>query len=229
MAVTGGRVVVADAQPLFRVGVCVAVRASGMLEVVGEADDTEALLRMIAHSDVRVAVVGTNVPPMPGAGRVIGLGAAMAVRRRFPNVAVIVVAQRPREAELFDALRFGAAAYLGRTVEPAALVDVLVRVASGAFVFDASVVNHRAWASEAPVPDAAGEGGERDGNEGVSSRELEVLSLVGRGRSNRAIGEALQISDQAVKNHVTALLRKLGVSDRTQAVVEAIRLGLIQP
>ena len=108
-------------------------------------------------------------------------------------------------------------------------MDVLVRVASGAFVFDASVVNHRDWASEAPVPDAAGEGGERDGNEGVSSRELEVLSLVGRGRSNRAIGEALQISDQAVKNHVTALLRKLGVSDRTQAVVEAIRLGLIQP
>mgnify|MGYP003352457611 CR=1 FL=1 len=59
--------------------------------------------------------------------------------------------------------------------------------------------------------------------------ELEVLSLIGRGRSNRAIGEALQISDQTVKNHVTAILRKLDVSDRTQAVVEAIRLGMIRP
>jgi len=227
--VTGGRVVVADAQPLFRVGARVAARASGKLDLVGEAGDTEALLRVIAHEDAQVAVVGTNVPPMPGAGRVTGLGAAIAVRQRFPNVAVVVVAQHPREAELFDALRLGAAAYLGRSIEPEALADVLVRVAGGAFVFDASVVNHRAQAPGAPPPPAACENDGRDGSEGVSSREREVLSLVGRGRSNREIGEALQISDQTVKNHVTALLRKLGVSDRTQAVVEAIRLGLIQP
>ena len=225
----GRRVVVADAQPLFRRGAVEAARTSGMLEPIAEVGDAESLLDAIAWAGAQMAVVGTNVPPSRGAGRAAGLGAAMAVRRRFPDVAVVVIAERPRESELFDALRFGAAAYLGRAMELPELVHVLVRVADGAYVFDAAVVTRRVQPVSSPMPVSVIGDCERDSGDGVSTRELEVLSLIGRGRSNRAIGDALQISDQTVKNHVTALLRKLNVSDRTQAVVEAIRLGLVQP
>lgn len=219
----------ADAQPLFRHGVSVAARQTGRLVPVAECSDAEGLVAAIAKAHATVAVVGTNVPSAPGTGRTSGLGAAMAVRRRFPSVAVVVVSERPREAELFDALRFGTAAYLGRAMEPRGLADVLVRVADGAFVFDAGVLARRVQSHPSPMPVPVVVEEDRDTGDGVSARELEVLSLIGRGRSNRAIGEALQISDQTVKNHVTAILRKLGVSDRTQAVVEAIRLGLIRP
>ena len=196
---------------------------------MAECSDAEGLVAAIADAHATVAVVGTNVPSAPGAGRTSGLGAAMAVRRRFPSVAVVVVSERPREAELFDALRFGTAAYLGRAMELRGLADVLVRVADGAFVFDAAVLARRVQSPSSPMPVPVVVVEDRDAGDGVSARELEVLSLISRGRSNRAIGEALQISDQTVKNHVTAILRKLGVSDRTQAVVEAIRLGLIRP
>ena len=221
--------VVADAQPLFRHGVSVTSRQTGRLVPVAECADAEALVASIATLHATVAVVGTNVPSAPGAGRTAGLGAAMAVRRRFPSVAVVVVSERPREAELFDALRFGMVAYLGRSMEPPALADVLVRVTDGEFVFDMSVLARRIQPHTTPVPVPVVVEEDRDTGDGVSARELEVLSLIGRGRSNRAIGEALQISDQTVKNHVTAILRKLDVSDRTQAVVEAIRLGMIRP
>jgi two-component system response regulator DegU len=156
----------------------------------------------------------------------------MAVRRLFPAVAVVVVSERPTESELFDALRFGTAAYLGRAIEIPILSDVLVQVANGALVFDAAVLTRRVQTSTPPVPMPANATlgrGEGDANDGVSTLELEILSLIGQGRSNRAIGATLQISDQTVKNHVTALLRKLGVSDRTRAVVEAIRLGIMRP
>jgi two-component system response regulator DegU len=220
---------VADAQPMFRHGVSVAARQSGRLDLVAECSDAESLVARIAVERVTVAVVGTNVPLAPATGRAAGLGAAMAVRRQFPNVAVVVVSERPRETELFDALRFGAAAYLGRAVEQTALVSVLTRVVEGAYVFDAAVLTRRLAAASSPQPVTVAVDEDRESGDMVSARELEILSLIGRGRSNRAIGESLRIGDQTVKNHVTAILRKLGVSDRTQAVVEAIRLGLIRP
>ncbi len=229
----GRRVVVADAQPLFRLGAVEAVQRSVRLQPMASVGDSESLLRVIAESGAHVALVGTNLPPSPGAARVTGLGAAMAVRRHFPDVAVVVVSDRPREAELFDALRFGTAAYLGRAIEPSALASVLVRVADGAVIFDSAVLAPPAL-SQGPQPSkpkagsASPDVGTTDGATGISAREVEVLTLIGRGRSNREIGEALQIGDQTVKNHVTTILRKLGVSDRTQAVVEAIRTGVMR-
>jgi DNA-binding NarL/FixJ family response regulator len=222
------RVVVADAHPLFRLGVRIAALSVRNLDFCAEVGDAEALLASIETIRPKVAVVGTNVPAVAGGGKTTGLGATMAVRRRFPDVAVIVVAQRPREAELFDALRFGAAAYLGRAMEIDALADVISRVARGAYVFDAAVLARRAQVPT-PLPVPVVNDDDRDDAEFVTAREVEVLTLIGSGRSNRAIGEAMQVSDQTVKNYVTSILRKLGVSDRTQAVVEAIRLGLFKP
>lgn len=221
--------VVADSQPLFRAGTRIAATASGRLEVVGEPGDIESLLACVGASDARIAIVGTALRPAPGALPATGLGAMLAVRRRHPDVAIVVVADRPCEAELFDAMRFGAMAYVGRAMEVEEFADVLRQVASGAYVFGTSVLAGHA-ASVAPPEEAADTNtAARDDPEEVTARELEVLDLIGRGRSNRAIGEALQIGDQTVKTHVTSILRKLGVSDRTCAVVEAMRRGLMRP
>lgn len=222
------RLAVADAQPHFRVGVQLAARGTGRLEPVAEAADVETLLGVVNTSRASVVVVGTNVPVAPGAARSHGLGAAVAVRRRFPSAAVVVVSETPREAELFDALRFGTAAYVGRAMEAPDLGAILVQVADGRYVFDAAVLGRRPTEAAPVAPPRVPVGRERDADDGLGARDLEVLSLVARGRSNRAIGEALEVSGQTAKNYVTAILRKLGVSDRTQAVVQAIRLGLMK-
>jgi DNA-binding NarL/FixJ family response regulator len=167
-------------------------------------------------------------------------------RVRQPKTVVVFVTRAYSQAELFEAARVGATAYLRASTDVDLFVATLRRAAAGQFPIDEEVVRFPAVAgrilahfredsvaeaplapSELPVP--------RPDVEPLgplfvklSPREIEILDLVARGNSNKIIGRKLNISDQTVKNHVSAILRKLEVNDRTEAVVYALRNGWIR-
>jgi len=169
-------------------------------------------------------------------------------RVRQPKTVIVFVTRGYSQAELFEAARVGAAAYLRASTDVDLFVATLRRAAAGQFPIDEEVVRFPAVAgrilahfredsstateaapapAEAPAPRADAEPlGPLFVK--LSPREIEILDLVARGNSNKIIGRKLSISDQTVKNHVSAILRKLEVNDRTEAVVYALRNGWIR-
>ena len=168
-------------------------------------------------------------------------------RVRYPKTVVVFVTRAFSQTELFEAARVGAAAYLRASTDADLFAATLRRAAAGQFPIDEEVVRFPAVAARilaqfreesvaeaapAPAPEAAPPKAE-EAELGplfvkLSPREIEILDLVARGNSNKIIGRKLSISDQTVKNHVSAILRKLEVNDRTEAVVYALRNGWIR-
>jgi DNA-binding NarL/FixJ family response regulator len=167
---------------------------------------------------------------------------------------MVYVTQSTSEEELFEAVQVGAAAYLAGSLEARAFLAALVRVARGDFIIDEDVMRQPAvasrilslfrlstaldsrpdgWSAQAavldqlPKPIAAREAF-NPLFAAVSAREVEILDLAARGNSNKLIARLLGISDQTVKNHITTILKKLEVNDRTEAVVCALRNGWIR-
>jgi DNA-binding NarL/FixJ family response regulator len=165
---------------------------------------------------------------------------------RHPKTVVVFVTRLFSQAELFEAARVGAAAYLRASTDADLFMATLRRAAQGQFPIDEEVVRFPAVAARilaqfretsspepAPSPVLAAPPPSEPEALGplfvkLSPREIEILDLVARGNSNKIIGRKLSISDQTVKNHVSAILRKLEVNDRTEAVVYALRNGWIR-
>src|SRR5205085_10454883 len=173
------------------------------------------------------------------------------LRVRYPSTVVAFVTRTASQVELFEAARVGAAAYLRSSLDPDLFVATLRRALAGEFPIDEEVVRYPAVAArilaqfrttppaaESPLaaaaeparPSPSSADGEQLGPLFVklSPREIEILDQVARGNSNKIIARKLGISDQTVKNHVSAILRKLEVNDRTEAVVYALRNGWIR-
>jgi DNA-binding NarL/FixJ family response regulator len=160
-----------------------------------------------------------------------GLALIRTLKQRVPGAAVIVVVDHEEEDTLFAAITYGASAYLPKSVDADALRDVLRRVAGGAYLINARVLATPAVAARvlesfltlthevAPEVEAL--------FIPLSPREIEVLGVVAQGHSNKEIATLLGISEQTVKNHITSIMRKLAVNDRTHAVVYALRQGWI--
>jgi DNA-binding NarL/FixJ family response regulator len=169
-----------------------------------------------------VVLVGTTLADAPG------LAAATELRRRHPSLATVVVAASESDDELFAAIRAGASAYVGKDVDEDLLIGLVKRTATGEYVINEQLLGKpyvaarvleqfRAATSSDLAPTSA--------FAPLTERELEILKKVSDGMTNAEIGYALGISAQTVKNHVTSILRKLAVNDRTQAVVLALRRG----
>jgi DNA-binding NarL/FixJ family response regulator len=159
------------------------------------------------------------------------LEVARALKRRQPHAGVIILTMHQDDEQLFNAIRAGASAYCTKDIEPEQLIDVITRVARGEYLINEMVLSRPFVASR--VLDQFRELSRLDRtSSGVFSpltpREIEILDCVARGYSNKEIAQALNISDQTVKNHITSILRKLAVNDRTQAVIYALRHGWIK-
>lgn len=205
---------------------------------------------MIRDQPLDMVLVESTLPD-PGAVEM-----ARFFRVRHPRTVVVFVTRAFSQTELFEAARVGAAAYLRASTDADLFVATLRRAVAGQFPIDEEVVRFPAVAArilaqfreESAAPDTpaplAAAGGEpaavaprpaaaESAELGplfvkLSPREIEILDLVARGNSNKIIGRKLSISDQTVKNHVSAILRKLEVNDRTEAVVYALRNGWIR-
>ncbi|MBA3337900.1 MAG: response regulator transcription factor, partial [Chloroflexia bacterium] len=153
------------------------------------------------------------------------------LKRRHPQIGVIILTMHEDDEQLFHAIRVGAAAYCTKDVEAEALIKLIRRVARGEFLINENVLSRPFVASR--VLDQFRELSQIDQvSDSVFSpltpREVEILDCVAQGNSNKEIARILTISDQTVKNHITSILRKLAVNDRTQAVIYALRHGWIK-
>ena len=212
------RVLVADRQPLFRRGVADVMAAEPDLSVVGETDDGSAVLELVARLRADVVLLDLGVPGG-------GVEACALLRATRPDVRVVVLTDADDDADLAGAVRAGARGYLLKDTTAEELVEAVRAVASGSSLLSPAMASRLldefavlVRRTEAPA----------EGTGALSRRELEVLTLVAQGLNNRAIAEALFISENTVKNHIRNIHEKLQVHSRMEAVVRAVRDGVLQ-
>jgi DNA-binding NarL/FixJ family response regulator len=218
-------VVVVDDHPLFRQGVVETLSLEPDIEVVGEAangDDGMAILKALVPN---VAVIDVNLPGLNGQQITRNMAA-----EKLPTRIVLLTGYDDIE-QAIHAIRSGANAYCSKHVSPEHLMNVVRSVHANKFVvgedtFDARGIDIWLQAKMDEVQRPYSTPGEPF--HPLSGREMEVLACVTQGQSNKEIAAILGISHQTVKNHVTAILRKLGVEDRTQAAVYALRHGWVR-
>jgi DNA-binding NarL/FixJ family response regulator len=214
------KVLIADDQVLVRSGFRMILESREDLEVVGEAGDGEQAIRLAAQTRPDVVLMDVRMPGLDGVSATARLTAAPGAPR------VIILTTYDLEEPLYAALRAGASGFLLKDVRPADLVDAIRVVAGGDALLAPSAT--RRLLDRFLVTDVTP--GARAGSlDRLTAREREVLTLLARGASNAEIGERLTVTEATVKTHVSAILRKLEVRDRVQAVVLAYDLGLVRP
>ena len=172
-----------------------------------------------------IILVDINLPGMNG------LEVARVIKRRQPQAAIVVLSVYEDDEQLFNAIKVGAAAYSQKDITPQQLVEILRRVGHGHYLINDNVLSKPLVASRVLNQFRELATLETDVEPlfaPLTSREIEILDCIARGNSNKEIARALNISDQTVKNHITSILRKLAVNDRTQAVIYALRHGWIK-
>jgi DNA-binding NarL/FixJ family response regulator len=219
------RVLIVDDHAVVREGLRTFLELQDGIEVVGEAADGEQAVDRAQELRPDVILMDLVMPKLDGAG------AMRAVRERAPASRVIVLTSFLDDDRLMAALAAGAAGYLLKDVEPAQLARAVRSACAGEALIDPTVAARLLQALSEPggpglagsLPNTAG----RTGIERLTRREREVLELIAAGQSNKRIARELGIAEKTVKAHVGSLLAKLGVSDRTQAAVLAIKRGLL--
>ena len=207
------RVLVVDDHAVVRAGLRGLLELQDGIEVVGDAENgTEGIE---AAARVRPDVILMDLV-MPGLD---GVSAMRLLRERVPESRVIVLTSFLDADKLLPALRAGAAGYLLKNAEPQEVVHAVRTAHAGGTVIDPVVATHLV---ETLTADDRG-----DPIEQLTPREREVLVLIGRGYANKRIALELGLAEKTVKTHVGHVLAKLGVSDRTQAAVAAVRAGLV--
>ena len=212
------RVVIADDQALFREGLRTLLSTRPEVEVVGEAANGDEAVGLVGRLQPDVVLMDLRMPVTDG------IVATARVRERWPAIPVLVLTTFDDDASLFGALRAGAAGYLLKDVSSETLLSALTAAARGE-AFLQSTVTGRVVAAFARLMESGGPRAEALVLP-LSPREREILSLLGTGASNKEIADQLCLAEGTVKNHVTNILTKLDVRDRTQAALRARQLGI---
>jgi DNA-binding NarL/FixJ family response regulator len=213
------KVLIADDQALVRSGFRLILESRDDLEVVGEAADGEEAIREAARTRPDVVLMDVRMPGLDGVSATARLTAA-------PNPPkVVILTTYDLEEPLYAALRAGASGFLLKDVRPADLAEAIRVVAAGDALLAPTATRRlldRFLVTDLTPAASAGS------LERLTGREREVLALLARGASNAEIADRLTVTEATVKTHVSAILRKLEVRDRVQAVVLAYDLGLVR-
>lgn len=219
------RVVISDDHPVVRQGLRSFLEARGV-EVVGEAGDGDEAVRLVREA--RPDVLLTDLV-MPG---VDGIEAIRRLRAADERVGILVLTSFGGADQVIPAIRAGADGYLLKDAGPAALEDALRAVQRGEPMLGpeaAAVVMARVAAGDATPPPPPPAAAEDSDLARLTPREREVLAGLGRGLSNRALADELFVSEKTIKTHVSSVLAKLRLPDRTRAALFAVRSGLADP
>ena len=219
------RIVLADASRLTTLGITQVLEKEADMEILAVVTDGEEAVAKTIELEPDVLIIEVDLPQLSG------IKATQKVRRELPHVAVVILTALEEEQTLFDAIRAGAAAYLHKDCDPKELVESIRKVRSGQFI-----INEKIFAKPAVATKVLAEFRELSvygpGSSHVfaplSPREVQILDNIAQGMTNKEVAYTLAISEQTVKNHMSSILRKLSVNDRTQAVVYAMRQGWIK-
>jgi two-component system NarL family response regulator len=241
------RVVIADDHSVYRSGLHRGLEADPTIAVVAEAGDGQEAIARVEELVPDVVLMDVRMP------RLNGIDAARAIRSRVPKVRVVMLTVSEDEDDLFEAIKAGANGYLLKELPPDEVADAIHAAANGDSLITPSMASKllrefnllatrtagpgrpardaRPPAGPADPADPAGpaEGTRGAAEPGLTPRELEVLTLVAEGLSNRSVADQLYISENTVKNHMGNILEKLQLHSRTEAVMYAVRRGLFDP
>jgi DNA-binding NarL/FixJ family response regulator len=198
------RVLIVDDHPAVRRGLRTFLELSEDIDVVGEAAEGTQVADLVVATEPDVVLLDMVLPGLDG------LGVLAALRERGTAARVLVITSFTDRRSVLPAVRAGARGYLSKDVEPEALIAAVRSVHAGHLLLEPEVTV--ALLAEPPQ---------------LTAREGDVLALVADGRSNREIARALTLSEKTVKTHVSSILLKLGLADRTQAALYAVRSGLV--
>lgn len=231
------RLILADDHQLFREGLKRIINLEDDLEVVAECSDGQKALEACLKIAPDVILMDINMPKLNG------VEATQQIKELCPNTRIIILSIHDDESYVFEALRQGASGYLLKDMEADLLIEAIRLVSKGQAYIHPQVTGKlidelkRLSIQEAHFSEMNGilreekeeyfDLPDQSWRDLLTRREVEVLQLMTEGRSNRMIGEALFISEKTVKNHVSSILQKMEVNDRTQAVITAIKNGWV--
>jgi len=211
------RVLLVDDQTLFRAGLRTLLSTRPEVEVIGEAENGQDAVRLAAQLRPDVVLMDLKMPVLDG------VAATRRLRVQLPTCRIVALTTFEDDELVFEVLRAGAVGYLLKDAPVDRLVDAILAAARGESVLQPSVASkvlaELSRLSSQPAPAASA-------LDRLSERERDVLRQIARGASNKEIAAALFITEGTVKNHVTSILAKLEVGDRTQAALRARELGL---
>jgi two-component system, NarL family, response regulator LiaR len=209
------RVLIVDDHAVVREGLQAYLELQEGIEVAGQAADGEEAIEAAARLRPDVVLMDLVMP------RLDGVAAMRSLRESVPDARVIVLTSFLDDDKLLPALRAGAAGYLLKNAEPREVARAVRAAHAGEALLDPVVA--------ARLVETLAAAGAEEPLDRLTPREREVLVLIGRGLPNKRIARELEVSEKTVKTHVGHVLAKLGVGDRTQAAVVAVRAGLVDP
>ena len=213
------KILLVDDQPLFREGLRTLLSVHSDFDVVGEANNGQEAITLVRSTGASVVLMDLQMPILDG------VAATRRLRDEQPDCRVIVLTTFDDDEMVFDGLRAGAVGYLLKDASSQKLAEA-IRVAARGETFLQPSVAAKVVAEFARLTRKKPETSQSL-SEALSERELEILRLIAKGDSNREIADALFLAEGTVKNHVTNILGKLDVRDRTQAALKAKEMGLV--
>lgn len=227
------KLILADDHQLFREGLKRIINMEDDMEVVGECGDGIQVIELCNEIQPDVVLMDINMPLENG------VAATERLKLIFPDIKIIILSIHDDESYVFETLRKGASGYLLKDMEAESLINAIRSVVAGHAYIHPKVtgklinqlrrmtyLDHTGVAEGNPAHDSALRYIDSPSSP-LTKREAEVLRLMAEGRSNKSIGEYLYISEKTVKNHVSSILQKMEVDDRTQAVIIAIKNGWV--
>ncbi|MER3437746.1 MAG: DNA-binding response regulator [Chloroflexota bacterium] len=218
------RIMLVDDHPMYRRGLRRLLEESGRYQVVAEAENGHQAIHLADIHRPDIVILDVQLPG------VTGLKIARVIRKQQQRAKLVFLSMHIDDNRLFDAIRAGAVAFLTKDIDGEALLDALRRVVMGENLINSLILSRPklAWRVLSEFRQIAQDGEALPGTMPLSAREIEVLDCVAQGLSNKEIADALFVTEQTVKNHMTSVLRKLDVNDRVQAVLYAVRHGWIE-
>ncbi len=220
------RVMIVDDHPLFRAGLRRVVEMEEDLTIVGEAINGQEALDKARELNPQVILLDINLPILNG------LQVARELTASNHEIAIIILTAYHDDEQMLHAIRAGASAYFPKDVDAQELIKAIHQASQGNYVLNDAVLAKPQVATwllnQFEQMQVTGSENSEFAFQPLSTREMEILACITRGQSNKEIAQQLGISRQTVKNHMTSILRKLAVNDRTQAAVYALRRGWIR-
>src|ERR1700694_2070037 len=209
------RVLIADDQTLFRSGLARLLEEDPRVEIVGQAVDGADVVKRAASLKPDVVLMDVKMPNMDG------IEATRKIVAEHTEIKVLVITTFDADSYVLHALRAGASGYVLKDSQPSAIISSILSVMSGERVMASAVANRVLdMLTGATTP--------KEFYDGLTAREIEIIKLLAIGQANKQIAYRLHISEKTVRNHVSHMYEKLGIYDRSQAVLYAVRKGLVE-